>query len=136
MSDRVYQICTSCVMDTTDSKIIFDEKGVCDHCNNFNENIKPNWNPNGDKGKLDTILTEIKVAGKGKKYDCLIGLSGGVDSSYLAYMAVKEWRLRPLIYTVDTGWNLPIAVRNVNKIIDKLGVDVYADTLNFEQMAD
>lgn len=135
MGEREYQVCTNCAMDTTDSKIVFDENGVCDHCNNFKDNIKPNWNPNGDKTKLDAVLNEMKEAGKGQRYDCLIGLSGGVDSSYVAYMAKDKWGLRPLIYTVDTGWNLPIADSNVNKIIEKLGFDVYRDTIDFEQMA-
>lgn len=138
MSDnREYQVCTNCVMDTTDSKIIFDEKGMCDHCQNYYNNILPNWHPD-EKGaqELGNILNQIKEAGKGNKYDCIVGLSGGVDSSYVAYMAKEKWGLRPLIYVVDTGWNLPVANENVNKIINTLGVDVYRDTIDFEQMAD
>ncbi len=134
---RAYQVCNHCVMDTTDSKIVFDEKGVCDHCRNFYENIRPNWHPD-ERGarELSAILEKIKADGAGKKYDCLIGLSGGVDSSYVAYMAVKKWGLRPLIFTVDTGWNLPVAVENCNKIISALGADVHPVTPDFDEMKD
>ena len=92
MSGKDYRVCSNCVMDTSDSRIVFDEKGVCDHCRNFYENIKPNWDT-GDAGqsKLNELLARIKRDGAGKKYDCLIGLSGGMDSSYVAYMAVREW---------------------------------------------
>jgi hypothetical protein len=78
VSTREYQICRNCAMDTTDSKIVFDENGMCDHCNNFYDNIKPNWHPDeiGEKN-LKGIADKIKADGKGKKYDCIIGLSGG-----------------------------------------------------------
>jgi len=112
-------------MDTSDSKIVFDDKGVCDHCRNFYENIKPNWHTDErGKQKLDAVLAKIKQDGKNKKYDCLIGLSGGVDSSFLAYIAKEQWGLRPLIYTVDVGWDLPVARENVRKIVETLGLDV------------
>ena len=122
---REYQVCSNCVMDTSDSKIVFDDKGVCDHCRNFYENIKPNWHTDErGKQKLDAVLAKIKQDGKNKKYDCLIGLSGGVDSSFLAYIAKEQWGLRPLIYTVDVGWDLPVARENVRKIVETLGLDV------------
>ena len=117
MSKREYQVCSNCVMDTSDSKIVFDEKGMCDHCHNFYENIKPNWNPEGNPEELQKLIDKIKKDGQGKKYDCLIGLSGGVDSSYVAYCAVKKWGLRPLIFAVDTCWNLEVADKNIEKII-------------------
>lgn len=133
------KICTNCVMDTTDSNIVFDSNGVCDHCHNFYNNIQPNWHID-DSGKceLDAIVSDIKKAGKGKKYNCIIGLSGGMDSSYLAYIAVKKLNLKPLIISVDTGWDLPIAKQNCNNIIDGLNlrdslVTVKIDT---EQMMD
>lgn len=136
MSNRKYQVCTNCVMDTTDSQILFDKNGVCDHCNNFYNNLQPNWHPNDEIGKknLESIINEIKSNGRNKKYDCIIGLSGGVDSSYLAYMAIKKWGLKPLLYTVDTGWNLPVAEKNVKSVISKLGADVYEDKVDHEQM--
>lgn len=119
----MHKICSHCVMDTSDSKIVFDENGVCDHCKNFEENIKPHWHPDAkSKQKLLDLATQIKKAGEGKAYDCIIGLSGGVDSSYLAYYAVKELGLRPLLYSVDTGWNLPVAVENTKNLLDKLNL--------------
>lgn len=137
MKDREYQVCTNCVMDTTDSKIIFDENGMCDHCNNFYNNIKPNWHPDeiGAK-KLKEIVDKIKEDGKGKKYDCIIGLSGGVDSSYLAYFAVKVLRLRPLLFACDTGWNLNVAVNNVEKITKGLNMPLYTEIVNWNEMRD
>ena len=85
---RKYQRCTQCVMDTTDSKIVFDEKGVCDHCRNFEKNIKPYWKPQENRfDELEKIAVQIRKAGEGLDYDCILGLSGGADSSYLAYIA-------------------------------------------------
>lgn len=134
---REYQRCTNCVMDTTDSKIVFDENGMCDHCHNYYENIKPNWHPDEiGKKKLDEIAEQIKRDGKGKEYDCIIGLSGGVDSSYLAYYAVKVLGLRPLLFACDTGWNLDVAENNVRKIVDKLGLPLYTEKVNWDEMKD
>lgn len=133
------KICARCVMDTTDSKIVFDKDGVCDHCHNFDENILPHWHTD-ERGKeqLDAICADIKKYGQGKKYDCIIGLSGGMDSSYLAYYAVRKLGLRPLFICVDTGWNLPVAEKNTNNIIDRLGVrDSVVDVkIDHEQMMD
>lgn len=136
MEKRAYQVCTSCVMDTSDSKIVFDKNGVCDHCHNFHENIQPSWNPKGDPEGLKNLLDKIKAYGKDKKYDCLIGLSGGVDSSYVAYCAVKKWGLRPLIFAVDTCWNLDVANSNIKKIVDKLDVDVHYEEIDHDEMMD
>ena len=136
MSKREYQVCSNCVMDTSDSKIVFDKKGMCDHCHNFYENIQPNWNPEGNPEELQKLIDKIKKDGQGKKYDCLIGLSGGVDSSYVAYCAVKKWGLRPLIFAVDTCWNLEVADKNIEKIIKKLGVDVHYEKINHDEMMD
>lgn len=134
---REYQRCTNCVMDTTDSKIVFDEKGMCDHCHNFYENIEPNWHPDEQgKKQLDEIVEKIKREGKGKKYDCIIGLSGGVDSSYLAYYAVKKLGLRPLLFACDTGWNLNVAVQNVEKITKGLDMPLYTEIVNWNEMRD
>lgn len=137
MSNRDYQVCNNCVMDTTDSKIVFDENGMCDHCYNFYESIKPNWNPNEiGIAKLDKIVTKIKSDCKNNKYDCIIGLSGGVDSSYLAYYAVKKLGLRPLLFACDTGWNLNVAVQNVEKITRGLGIPLYTEIVNWNEMRD
>ena len=105
LNGREYQVCSNCVMDTTDSLIKFDEEGICDHCQNYYEAIKPNWNNSeSDKNELDRVISIVRKNGEGHKYDCIIGLSGGVDSTYLAYCAVKKWGLRPLLLVVDTGW--------------------------------
>lgn len=137
MENREYKVCTNCVMDTTDSKIVFDEKGMCDHCNNFYNNIKPNWHPDEIGAKqLEEIVNRIKKDGKGKKYDCIIGLSGGVDSSYLAYYAVKVLGLRPLLFACDTGWNLNVAVNNVEKITKGLNMPLYTEIVKWNEMRD
>lgn len=137
MSGKEYRICTNCVMDTTDSKIVFDENGVCDHCNNYYTNLLPNWHPD-ERGDLELkkVLEEIKSYGKGKKYDCIIGLSGGVDSSYLLYMAVERWDLRPLVLSVDTGWNSDIAKNNIIKIVNGLHIDLHTILVDWEEMKD
>ncbi len=134
---REYQVCANCVMDTTDSQIKFDEQGVCDHCQNYYNNILPNWHPD-DQGKqeLQTILDRIKSDGKGKPYDCIIGLSGGVDSSYVTYQAKAQWGLRPLIFCVDTGWNLNVANENIARIVKGLGLDMYTEVVDWEEMKD
>jgi len=132
---REYQICTNCVMDTTDSEIAFDEKGVCDHCNDFNTNIKPEWDT-GIKGKkeLEKIVAKIKEDGKNRDFDCLMGMSGGADSSYMLHLAVKEFGLRPLVFHVDGGWNSQAAVNNIQRMVDKLNLDLFTEVINWEEM--
>jgi len=137
MTKRKYQICTKCVMDTTDTKITFDEKGVCDHCNTFFKDIKPNWHTD-DKGwqEIVSISNKIKEEGKDKDFDCIIGMSGGIDSSYLLYLAVKKLGLRPLVFHVDAGWNSEKAVYNIEVIVDKLKLDLYTEVIDWEEMKD
>lgn len=124
-------------MDTSDPKITFDEKGKCDFCSNFETNIKPNWNPveNGDE-RINSIINKIKKEGEGKDYDCLIGISGGLDSSYVAHVAVKKFGLRPLMFHCDTGWNSDLGVSNIQKIIDGLNLDLVTEVVNWEEMKD
>lgn len=137
MEEREYQRCTQCVMDTTDSKISFDEHGVCDHCRNFEKRIKPYWKPKeNDFEGLEKLAQEIRKAGKGRDYDCILGLSGGADSSYLAYIAKEVMHLRPLVFVVDTGWNLNVAVENIEKIVKGLDLDMYTEVVNWREMAD
>lgn len=131
-----YRICTNCVMDTTDPEIKFDKNGRCDYCNNYYNQILPSWKPEGNEKKLAELTRKIKKAGKGKKYDCIIGLSGGVDSSYLAYYAKEKLELRPLMLTVDTGWNLEVANSNTEKIVNKLKLDVEKIVVDWEEMKD
>lgn len=134
---REYQICNSCIMDTSDPHIHFDEQGVCDYCNNFENTIKPSWHTD-DKGKaqLQQLAAKIKNEGEGKDFDCIIGLSGGLDSSYAAHIAVNKMGLKPLLYHVDAGWNTDQAVGNIEKLVDGLGLDLYTDVINWQEMKD
>jgi len=137
MNQRKYQICTNCVMDTTDSRIRFDPKGVCDHCNDFYKNVKPHWHPDARSRKeLESIADKIKSFGKDQEFDSILGLSGGADSSYMLHLAVKEFGLRPLVFHVDGGWNSEIAVNNIQVLVDKLGLDLYTEVINWEEMRD
>jgi N-acetyl sugar amidotransferase len=121
-------------MDTSDSGIYFDQNGICDHCNNFYSNFK-NWKTDDfAKDKLVKIVKTIKQNGQGKDYDCILGLSGGLDSSYMLHMMVKEYGLRPLVFHVDGGWNSEISVHNIQVLIDKLGLDLYTEVINWEEM--
>jgi N-acetyl sugar amidotransferase len=124
-------------MDTSDTKILFDENGICDHCNDFYQNVKPNWFPN-EKGEaeLNKIVDKIKKEGIGKDFDCILGMSGGVDSSYLLHIAVNKFGLRPLVFHVDGGWNTDLAVSNIQVMIEKLGLDLYTEVINWEEMKD
>ena len=135
--NRRYQICSNCVMDTTDSNIIFNHAGICDHCDDFYKNVKPNWHidEHGYR-ELEGILIKIKSSGKKQDFDCLLGLSGGVDSSYMLHIVVQEFGLRPLVFHVDGGWNSELAVHNINVMIDKLGLDLYTEVINWEEMRD
>jgi len=136
MMNSAYKICTRCVMDTTDAEIVFDSNGVCNHCANFEKNIKPNWFPNKDgENRLKEIIAQIKRDGKDNEYDSIIGLSGGVDSSYLAYKTV-ELGLRPLAVHVDAGWNTELAVNNIENLVKKLNIDLYTFVVNWEEMQD
>lgn len=133
--DSNKQICTCCVMDTTDKTLTFDKKGVCSRCNEYEHRIVHEWNHgNGHEEELNKLLCEIKKSGEGKEYDCILGLSGGLDSSYLLHLAVAKWGLRPFVFHVDTGWNLPVAESNVRKLCDKLSVELHIETMDFEEM--
>ncbi len=134
---RHYQICTNCVMDTSDSRIVFDRNGVCDFCNDYYKNILPGWKQGAaGRDELKRTAKEIRRAGKGKKYDCIIGMSGGVDSSYLCWIAKKAMHLRPLVYCVDTGWNLDLAVENIERVVKALELDMYTQVVDWQEMRD
>ncbi len=132
---KKYQICTCCVMDTTDEDITFDENGVCMRCNEFKERVLPEWNyGRGHEKELETLIREIKQSGKGKKYDCILGWSGGLDSSYMLHLAVKEWGLRPFVFHIDAGWDLPVTTENIKKMTDKLGIELHVETMDWDEM--
>ena len=133
--EREYKICTNCVMDTTDEDITFDENGVCMRCNEYKNRILPDWNyGKGHEKELETLIANIKRKGKGKQYDCILGLSGGLDSSYMLHLAVKEWGLRPFVFHIDAGWNLPVAEENIRKLTDKLGVELHVEKMDWNEM--
>lgn len=130
-------VCTNCVMDNSDSKIKFDESGVCDHCNTFYDKIEPHWHPNENGAtELNNIVEKIRKAGKGKDFDCILGMSGGIDSSYLLYLTKVKLGLRPLVFHVDAGWNTQLAVNNIERLVDKLGLDLYTHVIDWEEMKD
>jgi len=120
-------------MDTSDSKIIFDSNGVCEYCNNFTSIIKPTWHTDqrGD-AELEKLAESIKADRRSTDFDCIIGLSGGLDSSYVASVAVEKMGLKPLLVHVDAGWNTDQAVGNIEKLVDGLGLDLYTDVVNWE----
>ena len=124
-------------MDTSDSNITFDARGWCDYCNNFHDNILPNWHTDA-RGEAEIMrqVDRIKRDGRGRDHDCLLGISGGVDSSYLAYLAKEKFGLRPLIFHVDAGWNSQQAVHNIEKVVDGLGLDLHTEVVNWLEMKD
>jgi len=134
---RDYQICNNCIMDTSDSNIVFDASGKCDYCNNYYSNILPNWHTD-ERGEKELFRTveKIKAEGRGKDFDCIIGLSGGLDSSYLTYIAREKLGLRPLLFHVDAGWNTSQAVGNIEKLVDGLNLDLYTEVINWEEIKD
>ena len=131
------KVCSRCVMDTSDSQIIFDDEGVCDHCRTFDRDIKPNWDTS-EVGweKISNIANRIKAAGRGREFDCIIGMSGGIDSSYLVYLAKEKLGLRPLVFHVDAGWNSQQAVNNIEQITERLNLDLYTEVIDWEEMKD
>ena len=127
--------CANCVMDTTDPNIKFDEKGICERCNTYYKSILPDWNyGKGHDQKLKELLQKIKKSGEGKRYDCLIGFSGGLDSSYLLHMAIKEWGLRPLVFHVDAGFDLPVSINNVNRMTERLKIDLKLEVVDWKDV--
>lgn len=135
MSERKYQVCSRCVMDTTDTDIQFDEHGVCQRCREYEERILPDWNHGkGHEAELQELIAKIKKSGEGKKYDCILGLSGGLDSTYMLHLAVKEWGLRPFVFHIDCGWNLPVAEDNIRKVCNGLGVELHIEKMDWNEL--
>lgn len=137
LPQKPIQVCTNCVMDTTDSVITFDENGVCDHCRDFEQNVKPNWHTDErGRAQLAAMVDQVRAAGKGQDFDCILGLSGGLDSSYMLHLLVKEFGLRPLVFHVDGGWNSELAVNNIQMLVEKLGLDLFTEVIDWEDMRD
>lgn len=123
-------------MDTTDPEIQFDENGICNHCHQYDESIKTFvFDGEVGKEKLQQIVTEIKESGKGKEYDCIIGVSGGVDSTFVAYK-VKEMGLRPLAIHLDNGWDSELSVKNIELVLKKLDIDLFTYVIDWEEFKD
>lgn len=128
-----YRICTRCLMDTTDPDIAFDENGVCNHCHDHDRLMKQKV-VTGKAGEeyLTKLVEQMKRDGRGKPYDCLIGVSGGVDSTYVAYL-VKKMGLRPLAVHMDNGWDSELAVKNIEETLKRLGIDLHTEVLDWEE---
>ncbi|MBV6391461.1 MAG: hypothetical protein KPEEDBHJ_00669 [Anaerolineales bacterium] len=131
-----YRMCARCVMDTSDPEITFDENGVCNHCHTYDRLVREHI-VEGEAGRqrLEKLIQEIKRAGQGKQYNCLIGVSGGVDSTYVAYL-VKKLGLRPLAIHLDNGWDSELAVKNIEETLKRLEIDLHTEVLDWEEFRD
>jgi N-acetyl sugar amidotransferase len=127
---RSRTVCTRCVMDTSDPEISFDEDGVCNHCRTFAELAARELHR--DPNELDALVREIKQAGSGKDYDCVIGVSGGVDSTYVAH-EVKRLGLRPLAVHLDNGWDSELAIHNIQQALSTLGIELVTRVLDWDE---
>lgn len=130
------RICSRCIYDDRVNGISFDEKGVCNFCHQV-DRLKQEFGTGLSEGqeKLNAILRDIRASGRGKKYDCIIGVSGGTDSSYMVYLA-KEWGLRPLAVHYDNTWNSAIATENIRKVLSALDVDLYTHVVDNKEIDD
>ena len=131
-----HRICTKCVMDTTDPDITFDEFGVCNHCTHYDKQM--DQLPKGKEAQkiLNKLIEQIKRDGQSNEYDCIIGLSGGVDSTYVAYLVKEKFGLRPLAVHLDNGWNSELSVINMENIVKKLDIDLYTHVIDWEEFKD
>lgn len=129
-------VCTRCIMDTTDPDIVFDADGVCNHCHRYDLVARQRMVPPAQREEqLARLVEDIRQAGKGKDYDCVIGVSGGVDSTYVAWV-VKDLGLRPLAVHLDNGWDSELAVANIEKTLKTLGIDLYTHVIDWEEFRD
>jgi N-acetyl sugar amidotransferase len=130
------QICTRCIYDDTVPAISFDNEGICNYCRNVDQLIEQyhTGNPEGEE-TINVLIEKIIVDGKNKKYDCIIGVSGGTDSSYLVYWALKKG-LRPLAVHYDNTWNTSIATENIRKVLGKLNVDLFTHVIENKESDD
>lgn len=136
MKNDAYQQCNRCVMDTSDPEIVFDDNGFCNHCTEYiNNTSRRTYRGEESEQELRSIVERIKKAGKNKKYDCVLGISGGIDSCYAAYV-LKNLGLRVLAVHMDNGWNSEIAVKNIKYVVKKLGIDYESYVLDWEEFKD
>jgi len=136
MKEQNYQICKRCIMDTTDPEIRFDENGICNHCKQYDKLAKERlFTGEVGKQKLNELVSEIKASGTNKEYDCVVGVSGGVDSTFVVYK-LKELGLRPLAVHLDNGWNSELSTRNLEMALKKFNVDLYTYVIDWEEFRD
>lgn len=136
MVQNNHVICNRCLMDSSVPSIVFNQDGVCSYCEEFDKNIsRYRFSEKESKSRLSLLAEKIKNAGKGKEFDSILGLSGGVDSSYVAYLAHKLG-LRPLAIHFDNGWNSEISVSNIKKIVDRCGFDFETYVIDWEEFRD
>lgn len=136
LADAGLQICSRCIYDERVNGITFDDQGVCNFCHQV-DMLRAQFGTGTEVGKvkLDKVIGEIKKAGRNKKYDCIIGVSGGTDSSYMVYLA-KEWGLRPLAVHYDNTWNSAIATENIRKVLNALDIDLYTHVVDNKESDD
>lgn len=133
---KVHQVCARCVMDTTDPEISFDQHGICNHCTTyFTAASKEIFAGRGGEERLIALAERMKGEATGRDYDCIIGVSGGVDSTFVAYQ-VKRLGLRALAVHVDNGWNSALAVTNIQRTLNRLGIDLYTQVLDWDEFRD
>lgn len=136
MTSNNYQQCTRCIMDTTDPEITFNAQGVCNHCIEFDKVTSKRWFPNSEgEQKLQALVAQLKKEGEGKEYDCILGLSGGLDSSYLA-LVMKDYGLRPLVVHIDAGWNSESAVKNIQTVVNYCDFKLHTKVIDWEEVKD
>ncbi len=130
-----FRICKQTVLDTSYPGLSFDKFGVCNLVSDFYDNVKPHWHvgPEGE-AQLARMVEKIKQSAKGRDFDCIMGLSGGADSSYMLHVMVTKFGLKPLVFHVDGGWNSEEAVNNINQLVDKLGVDLFTEVIDWGEM--
>jgi N-acetyl sugar amidotransferase len=122
-------------MDTSDPNISFDKNNICDHCQNYYRNILPYWNKGVNRINLiEPLLDKIKKNSNNQNFDCLLGISGGLDSSYLAYVAKKIFGLKPLLFHCDAGWNTEQSVKNIENIANGLNLDLHTDVIEWSEV--
>jgi len=129
-------ICVQCLMDISDPDIRFDPSGICNHCNRYAQQAAKRLIPEADRpARLAALVETLKREGEGKAYDCVIGVSGGVDSTYVAYLT-RELGLRPLAVHFDNGWNSELAVANIEKALKTLDIDLYTEVIDWPEFRD
>ncbi len=137
LKPKNFQMCVRCVMDTSDPRITFDQNGICNHCLTFTNYQKHSWMPNEKGGEiLKSIANKIKRENTKQQYSCVLGVSGGIDSSFLLYYVVKNLGLKPLALHVDCGWNSEIAVKNIESLLKILNIDLCTEVIDWEEMKD